>query len=57
MWPFCMGLARLNVMHGDLPFHAPGKEVPRRQFGAIIHSQSFRNSALRNDIVQNARDA
>lgn len=49
-------LAGLNVIGCDLLLHAPGEEVSRGKFRAVIHAQRFRAAAVTNDDVQHPSD-
>jgi hypothetical protein len=51
------GLPWLNMMHRDLPFHAPSEEVSRGEFRAVVHSQRFRTATTSDHIVKNTRDS
>lgn len=45
-----------DVVHRDLPLQAPGQEVPRGEFRAVVHPQRFRTATMSDHIFENTRD-
>ena len=51
------GLAGLDVHEIDFAIQSPGKEMPAGQLGAIVTSNSSRQTALADDLVEHTRNA
>jgi hypothetical protein len=50
-------LPRLDIVQSDAAVDAPGKEVPRSEFTAVVHAYAFRSAALEDNPVKRPRHA
>ena len=46
-----------GVVQRNSALHAPGREVPRSQFTAVVHTYALRPAALEDDPVERSRHA